>query len=112
MYGSNFASATRKPRASRRAPIEAAAMPFPSEETTPPVTNTYLALIQSLLFCGQSLLNCGGCRPAGPVPASKFGGGCRPVGPVPAALQDLFRPREVRGGIDSNRVCDRVSHPD
>src|ERR1700749_2186250 len=29
-----------RPRASRMAPREAAAMPFPSEETTPPVTNT------------------------------------------------------------------------
>src|SRR5437762_14018614 len=109
MYGSNFASATRKPRASRRAPIEAAAMPFPSEETTPPVTNTYLALIQLLLFCGQSLLNCGGCTPAGPVPASKFAGGGRPVGPGPAIFSGLFRPRAARGGIASDRVCDRGS---
>src|SRR5690348_8359733 len=29
-----------RPRASRMAPRDAAAMPFPNEETTPPVTNT------------------------------------------------------------------------
>ena len=38
MYGSNFWSATDRPRATSRRPIEAAAMPLPSEETTPPVT--------------------------------------------------------------------------
>ena len=38
MYGSNFCSATVRPRATSRRPIEAAAMPLPSEETTPPVT--------------------------------------------------------------------------
>src|SRR5580692_2738689 len=32
--------ATVRPRASRMAPREAAAMPFPNEETTPPVTKT------------------------------------------------------------------------
>src|ERR1700691_1302871 len=43
-YGSNFCRVTRKPRLSRRLPMEAAAMPFPSDDTTPPVTNTYLAI--------------------------------------------------------------------
>src|SRR3954467_13936491 len=38
MYGSNFWSATERPRARRRWPIEAEAMPLPSAETTPPVT--------------------------------------------------------------------------
>ena len=38
MYGSNFCSATFRPRATSSRPIEAAAMPLPSEETTPPVT--------------------------------------------------------------------------
>src|SRR6185437_5611004 len=41
MYGSSFRCVTRRPRASRRAPTEALASPFPIEETTPPVTNTY-----------------------------------------------------------------------
>src|SRR2546422_5783128 len=41
MYGSNFWIVTRRPRSTSRRPSEAAAMPFPSEETTPPVTKTY-----------------------------------------------------------------------
>src|SRR4051812_34129600 len=35
---------TRMPRDSRIAAREAAAMPFPREETTPPVTNTYFVI--------------------------------------------------------------------
>src|SRR5688572_6483013 len=38
MYGSNFWIVTDRPRATRSRPREAAAMPFPSAETTPPVT--------------------------------------------------------------------------
>ena len=37
-------SDTDKPLASRRAPIDAAAIPFPSDETTPPVMKMYLVL--------------------------------------------------------------------
>jgi hypothetical protein len=37
MYGSNFCRPTVRPRATSSRPIEAAAMPFPSDETTPPV---------------------------------------------------------------------------
>src|SRR6185437_12913156 len=40
MYGSSLTIATLRPRASRIAPKEAAAMPLPKEDTTPPVTNT------------------------------------------------------------------------
>src|SRR3546814_7749437 len=36
---------TRSPRDSRMAASEAAAMPLPREETTPPVTNTYLVIV-------------------------------------------------------------------
>ena len=42
MYGSNFCSWTRKPRLTSNRPIEAAAIPLPSEETTPPVTKMNL----------------------------------------------------------------------
>src|SRR5215218_632224 len=38
MYGSSFCSWTVRPRATSNRPIDAAAMPFPSEDTTPPVT--------------------------------------------------------------------------
>src|SRR5438874_9940295 len=40
-YGSNFWSCTRSPRAFSKRPSEAATMPFPSADTTPPVTKTY-----------------------------------------------------------------------
>src|SRR5678816_2527348 len=44
MYGSSLMLVTRMLRDSRIAAREAAAMPFPSEETTPPVTKTYFAI--------------------------------------------------------------------
>src|SRR5581483_1617299 len=37
-YGSNFNMVTRSPRSTSKRPSEAAAIPFPREETTPPVT--------------------------------------------------------------------------
>src|SRR5258708_37181301 len=44
MYGSSLMLVTRILRDSRIAAREAAAMPFPREETTPPVTNTYFVI--------------------------------------------------------------------
>src|SRR5882724_6456479 len=41
-YGSSFCRVTEKPRASSRRPIDAAASPLPSDETTPPVMKMYL----------------------------------------------------------------------
>src|SRR6185437_9455028 len=44
MYGSSLRLVTRTPREVRMAASDAAAMPFPNEETTPPVTNTNLVI--------------------------------------------------------------------
>src|SRR5512143_2822719 len=44
MYGSSLRMETLRPRALRRRPMEAAVMPLPSEEVTPPVTKTYFAM--------------------------------------------------------------------
>ena len=44
IYGSNLIKETFKPLDSRIAPREAAAIPFPKEETTPPVIKMYLVL--------------------------------------------------------------------
>src|SRR5688572_26511243 len=44
MYGSSLMLVTRIPRDSRIAARDAAAMPLPREETTPPVTKTYLVI--------------------------------------------------------------------
>ena len=41
-YGSNFCACTRRPRALRSRPSDAATIPLPSAETTPPVTKMYL----------------------------------------------------------------------
>src|SRR5262245_6752901 len=49
MYGSIFCSVTRKPRPSSREPMDAAASPLPSEDTTPPVTKMYLVVTSRLL---------------------------------------------------------------
>src|SRR5229473_6483160 len=58
-YGSHFWRVTLKPRLSRRQPIEEAATPFPSEETTPPVTKIYFGAIRAarVLTPGLSALH-------------------------------------------------------
>src|SRR5215469_13331614 len=48
---------TLRPRASRMAPREAEAMPFPNEETTPPVTNTNWVIWNSRCGAGTALRN-------------------------------------------------------
>src|SRR6478736_2094078 len=53
-YGSNFCSCTRRPRAFRRRPSDAATIPFPSAETTPPVTKTYFGARALTGFKGSS----------------------------------------------------------
>src|SRR5438094_132194 len=60
-YGSNFCSWMRRPRALSRRPSEAATIPFPRAETTPPVTKTYfgaraLTGFQGSTRCGRRLL--------------------------------------------------------
>src|SRR5713101_4759195 len=49
-YGSHFCRVTLKPRLSRRQPMEEAATPFPSEDTTPPVTKIYFGAILAARF--------------------------------------------------------------
>src|SRR5580704_16822751 len=49
MYGSSLTCVTRSPRASSNAPTEALASPLPIDETTPPVTNTYLVGFRLLM---------------------------------------------------------------
>src|ERR671938_758928 len=56
-YGSNFWSWTRKPRALSSRPSDAATIPLPSAETTPPVTKTY--------FGARALTGFQGSRRAG-----------------------------------------------
>src|SRR5262249_13167003 len=53
-YGSNFWSCTRNPRALSSRPSEAATIPFPRAETTPPVTKTYFGARTLTGFQGSS----------------------------------------------------------
>src|SRR2546430_7058564 len=53
-YGSNFWSCTRRPRAFKSRPSDAATMPFPSAETTPPVTKMYFVSRALTGFKGSS----------------------------------------------------------
>src|SRR3954471_17466569 len=53
-YGSNFWSWTFRPRDFSRRPSDAATIPFPSAETTPPVTKTYLGARALTGFQGSS----------------------------------------------------------
>src|SRR2546423_14282515 len=53
-YGSNFWSCTFSPRALSSRPSEAATIPLPSAETTPPVTKTYLGARALTGFEGSS----------------------------------------------------------
>src|SRR3954454_12979275 len=45
IYGSNFCMVTLSPRSTSSRPNDAAAMPFPREDTTPPVTKMYLVAL-------------------------------------------------------------------
>src|SRR5256885_14394818 len=53
-YGSNFCSWTRRPLALSSRPSDAATIPFPSAETTPPVTKTYFGARALTGFEGSS----------------------------------------------------------
>jgi hypothetical protein len=46
-YGSNFWTSTFRPRAFSSRPSDAAVIPLPSDETTPPVTKTYFVAVIS-----------------------------------------------------------------
>src|SRR5690242_8023924 len=45
MYGSSFCIDTLRPWRSSSQPMAAEVSPLPSEDTTPPVTNTYLVMV-------------------------------------------------------------------
>src|SRR3954469_2940994 len=76
-YGSNFWAKTSSPRALSSRPSDAATIPLPSAETTPPVTKTYLG--------ARALTGFEGSRASGrPLRPSRLGGG----------LDEVVEPRE------------------
>src|SRR2546423_14474637 len=80
---------TRMLRDSRIAARDAAAMPFPNEETTPPLTKTYLAIYPSRGEMGKST----GIFSVAPLDSDPVG-----LDPVVGAMHDLHvlahRPRD------------------
>src|SRR5580765_8970322 len=80
------------PRDSRIAAREAAAIPFPKEETTPPDTNTYLAITTQ----GDGMEN--GTRNRGPALAREGKAGRQPV---PQASSGRFLKCSSASGLAS-----------
>src|SRR3954451_9754195 len=118
MYGSNFWTCTLRPRALRRRPSDAAVMPLPREETTPPVTNTNFATYTRLpakQLTGFHVSSRGGCR------SERRRGLHQVVQPfhrnvrVPAARGDGYaRPRLARRldtDLDIGRRLEQVPAP-
>src|SRR5258708_36979219 len=70
MYGSSLTIATLRPRASRIAPSEAAAMPLPNEDTTPPVTKTKRVITISRGFPSREPSRNGYMTTGGQVPTT------------------------------------------
>ena len=50
MYGSNFCIVTEKPLANKSLPKDAEIIPLPSDDVTPPVTNTYFVMVLDTLL--------------------------------------------------------------
>src|SRR5215831_8516366 len=88
-YGSNFCSCTRRPRAFSSRPSEAATIPLPRADTTPPVTKTYFGARVLTGFQGSS--RCGGRlfrrrTDKGGEPRQRFRGDAAPHAAEPGRL--------------------------
>src|SRR5580658_10500762 len=95
-YGSNFWQVMVRPRLSSRHPMEAAAMPLPREETTPPVTKMNLAT-------GHLVGRIGNLRPIGNRPRAVTG--CRP-GRLPIGRRLATCPTLYRGVAGADQLPD------
>src|SRR5439155_15115743 len=110
-YGSNLTTWTLKPRALSSRPSEAAVMPFPSDETTPPVTKTYFVGRADILDPPQAVELAKAGRPldqsaerahfAEDGEAGKRGDGREPSRtPKPVhGLQPYHGPKRIRPGV-------------
>src|SRR5947209_5520449 len=96
-YGSNFCTCTLRPRALSSRPSEAAVMPLPSDETTPPVTKTYLALIPLPERCA------GACPCPDPRNSSLAGSLSPPPTPILGTGQD----GQVAGAAELSLLANR-----
>src|SRR6266481_2002359 len=107
MYGSILSSVTWNPRASSSEPIEAAASPFPRDDTTPPVTKMNFGVTRDLLSspCPSSIRQPprapplsyapgrrGSDRASGPGPAPRAARAARPPPPRRPPTRAAARP--------------------
>src|ERR1700749_191346 len=90
---------TLRPRASRRQPMEAAARPLPSEDTTPPVTKMYFADIPAT----SSVVKFGCAWCARPSISQTFSAGCGAAysGAMAAYAQPVPQEATVREAVAS-----------
>src|SRR6267143_2219553 len=112
IYGSSLMLGTRMPRDSRIAAREAAAMPFPREETTPPVTKTYLVIY--LARVGTDKFTRMPDPPQTVVPLRQRA--ARAISVAPAVLVRRYRPllrfdpHQVVVGIERHVAIDAVAN--
>src|SRR5918999_401750 len=102
MYGSSLMLVTRMPRDSRIAARDAAAMPLPREETTPPVTKTYLVIYLARVNpldgnaapqCTASLQDARRSRLTRKTKSENWVSGCTPCSVAALAAQEGLRGR-------------------
>src|SRR5258708_38673890 len=91
MYGSNFWSCTSSPRATSRRPIDAAAMPLPRDETTPPVMKMKRVSPAAIEKSFGLSLSAGFTVARGPDEAAGERGPREPLGRLIPDLQRLHR---------------------
>src|SRR5881227_2003738 len=96
-YGSNFWSWMRRPRALSSRPSDAATMPLPSADTTPPVTKTYFGARALTGFQGSSG---GGRRGCG---SRVFTGAEQRVQPLEGEVREAAPQADQPGSLDDER---------
>src|SRR5216684_5917840 len=102
-YGSNFMRLTFSPRLSSRLPMEAAASPLPSEDTTPPVTKRYFADMSSSPLNADGVF--GGRLPGAHGNYRLGRGSCRGAQPIMAE-----NPCEAKSKPEANRGTGKSGH--
>src|SRR6478735_3801505 len=105
MYGSSFWWVIRNPRALKSRPIEAAVMPFPSPEATPPVTNTYVG---RSVTTGLDDSRC--CRRPRRVSPSRSGRGRDVLGIGRRQPAEFVEPPQRRDRPDQPGEADGIGH--
>src|SRR5690606_5366663 len=116
MYGSSFWMATERPRLLSNRPSEAAVIPLPRLDTTPPVMKMYLVDIGALLPRLRGA-PAGGIQPPQRVPSAYYSRASRPAKPElsptasPARGHHHQRSHHPSGRAVKGRQADRPGQP-